>query len=424
MTSNPPPPQNDPTESGAPDLGPGPSTQPTVTVVPPESVESPKKDLPPLGPHVFGKFAFFITVVPFVFYLMGGMFSTYVENTRAHACVKQQSNYVHGILNQTEGWLKENFAAEPGGFERCWNGWNLEAIKSKVDGSIEEEVAPEELEKLLEPLLDESLEPEFELKTELRHQLVTLLKMKEFEEEHKLREVLALSNRQFEDLEGADGGDIDENKVITDSATSADWFPDDQTWYPTTYTITIAGTALLMLLAFPGYFKAPFKITIWSVIVGVVGIVVWIALVELDRNFLHVGSMLAPGGRDAFNPFEELKGNQTWMWQFIAIRFLGLCLIVPFIEEFFLRGWLMRYIDDPDWDQMPLAQHGQLAIFGVVGYAVVSHLGEPLAAAAWFGMVTWLFLKTKSIWDCVVAHAITNILLGIFVVYTGSWYLW
>ena len=46
-----------------------------------------------------------------------------------------------------------------------------------------------------------------------------------------------------------------------------------------------------------------------------------------------------------------------------------------------------------------------------------------LPAVAWFSMVTWLLLKTRNIWDCVVAHAITNLLLGVYVVATGHWHL-
>jgi membrane protease YdiL (CAAX protease family) len=38
-------------------------------------------------------------------------------------------------------------------------------------------------------------------------------------------------------------------------------------------------------------------------------------------------------------------------------------------------------------------------------------------------MVTWLMVRTRNIWDCVVAHALTNLILGIYVVTTGTWRL-
>ena len=70
-----------------------------------------------------------------------------------------------------------------------------------------------------------------------------------------------------------------------------------------------------------------------------------------------------------------------------------------------------------------LARWGQ-AIVGVAVYGALSHVNEPLAAIAWFSMVTWLYIRTKSIWNCVIAHAITNLLLGLFVIKTGTWSLW
>jgi CAAX prenyl protease-like protein len=32
--------------------------------------------------------------------------------------------------------------------------------------------------------------------------------------------------------------------------------------------------------------------------------------------------------------------------------------------------------------------------------------------------------QTKSIAQCILAHAVTNFLLGIYVVQTGKWYFW
>jgi hypothetical protein len=39
-------------------------------------------------------------------------------------------------------------------------------------------------------------------------------------------------------------------------------------------------------------------------------------------------------------------------------------------------------------------------------------------------MITAMFVMTRSIWDCVVAHLVTNLLLGIYVIATGTWELW
>jgi CAAX protease family protein len=61
-----------------------------------------------------------------------------------------------------------------------------------------------------------------------------------------------------------------------------------------------------------------------------------------------------------------------------------------------------------------------------VGTAVpmLMHPGELLAAFVWFSLVTWLMTRTRNIWDCVAAHAVTNLLLGIYVVTQHQWQLW
>ncbi len=378
----------------------------------------------PLGPAVFGKYAFFITAVPYIFYLifLGG--ADYIEGVRAHSTVKTQTlERVQPAIRSVQLWLKANVGDQVGKEEKLWNDWNMEAISAAIDPNLEKEVDPEKLAELLVPLL-ETLDPEFPEKDNLRRQLVILKDMKIYEKQHKLREVQSLSVRDSGDLFQEGSFEIDSSRLVANSATSSDWFPPNQTWYPATYTLTIVGSTLLMLIVFRGYFRTPFRVSVWSVIIGVGGFAAWVGLAVLDHRFLHLGETISPSARAAFNPFQELKDNSTWMWQFVAIRFFGLCLVVPFVEEFFLRGWLMRYIDDPDWDYIPIGENGKLAIFGAVGYGFLTHMMEPLSAVVWFGMVTWMFLKTKSIWDCVFAHMITNLLLGIFVVCTGSWYLW
>jgi CAAX prenyl protease-like protein len=199
--------------------------------------------------------------------------------------------------------------------------------------------------------------------------------------------------------------------------------------YPYTYTFNIAVTTVMVLLVSWGYFRAPFRISGWAVVVGVVGVVAWIGLAYLDKQFIGLGEWIS-GGRTAYNPFDDWKDtpHPFWqhleMWQFLAIRFYGLVLVVPLIEEFFVRGFLMRYVDDPDWDELPLGQAKLGGWLAPTIYGVVAHMTEPLAALVWFSMVSWLYRKTGSIWDCVLAHAVTNLLLGIYIVKFGAWHLW
>jgi uncharacterized protein len=97
---------------------------------------------------------------------------------------------------------------------------------------------------------------------------------------------------------------------------------------------------------------------------------------------------------------------------------------VPLIEEFFLRGFLMRLVASGNWWRLPLNQINTAAIATGTLYGVLSHPAEMFAAAVWFSLVTWLMMKTGNIWDCVAAHAVTNLLLGVYVLWSHQWALW
>src|SRR5690606_41137358 len=103
--------------------------------------------------------------------------------------------------------------------------------------------------------------------------------------------------------------------------------------------------------------------------------------------------------------------------------FLGLALLVPMIEESFLRAFLMRYVMHENWTEIPFGVVNRMAVAVGILLPVLYH-PEHLAALVWFSLVTWLMVRTKNYWDCVAAHATTNLLLGIYVVVAGAWLLW
>jgi hypothetical protein len=202
--------------------------------------------------------------------------------------------------------------------------------------------------------------------------------------------------------------------------------------YPIVYTAKLVLTVAAMIVVIPGYRQFPFRISLLAVGVGIVGSVLWIAICSL-RLEQHLVDWLGPdsrivgllglGDRPAYNPLDQLAHSPTWAYIFLTIRFIGLVLIVPIIEEFFLRGFLMRYIMGPNWWQIPFGQVNGAAIALGTLFPVLYH-PEKLAALVWFSLVTWLMIRTRNIWDCVAAHAITNLALGIYVVTQGEWRLW
>lgn len=199
--------------------------------------------------------------------------------------------------------------------------------------------------------------------------------------------------------------------------------------YPLVYTAKLVLTLLAMVAVWPGYraFRAP-PHWLLAVGVGVAGGALWIVLSELQLErkigpWAALLDMLGLGGsRASFNPLAELADNPAWAYGFLAIRLIGLALIVPVIEEFFLRGFLMRFVMHANWPEVPFGSVNTTAVVVGTAFPMLYH-PEQLAALVWFSLVTWLMVRTKNIWDCVIAHGVTNGLLGAYVIATGAWHL-
>ncbi len=198
--------------------------------------------------------------------------------------------------------------------------------------------------------------------------------------------------------------------------------------YPIIYSLKILLVTLAVAAVRPGYPRMQ-RISPLAPMVGVMGVAAWVALAHGQR-WLEIASGLGPtieswlGGRRAgFNPLEQLENQPAMAWGFLFVRFFGLAAVVPVIEELFLRGFVGRFPAANDWWRVPIGQFDRVGLIAVIALPVLIHPHEALAAVVWFGAVAWLLLRTKNVWDCVVAHAITNLLLGIYVVVTGEWWL-
>lgn len=199
--------------------------------------------------------------------------------------------------------------------------------------------------------------------------------------------------------------------------------------YPLAYTIRIGLTCLAVVLVWPAWRAIPLRVHPLAVPVGVVGVIGWILIchLQLEDRFLTavgLGRWASWGDRPAFDPLAHFQGQSSSMVAFLAMRLAGLALIVPLVEEFFVRGFLMRFPLKADWWTIPLGSVTWTSGLIVVAYAVLSHPAEMIAAALWFTLITLLYARTRSLWDCVVAHAVTNGLLGAYILWSHEWTLW
>jgi CAAX prenyl protease-like protein len=195
--------------------------------------------------------------------------------------------------------------------------------------------------------------------------------------------------------------------------------------YPLIYGLKLILTAAAVIYVWPAYRRYTGGPSLLALGVGAVGAVVWIALArwQLEPKLMGMIGMGGTGERAAFNPFVAWPDQPVLAWGYLSVRFLGLAAVVPVIEEFFLRGFVMRWVQDPDWQRVPFPATSPKALAAGTLVPMLMHPAELIAAAVWFSGITWLMLRRRTIWDCVAAHAVTNLLLGVWVLVSGDWFL-
>jgi CAAX prenyl protease-like protein len=199
--------------------------------------------------------------------------------------------------------------------------------------------------------------------------------------------------------------------------------------YPLLYAVKIALTVAAVAFVWPGYRQYARRVSWLGLLVGALGAAAWIGLAIWQRGWMPelaeqtgIGWLKSLGQRSAFNPMHEIE-QPALAYAFLAVRLFGLALVVPVIEEFFLRGFVMRFVMGERWWEVPFGTVSRMAVVAGTLVPVLMHPQEALAALVWFSAVTWLMTRTRSIWDCVLAHAVTNLLLGVYVIASGHWWL-
>jgi CAAX prenyl protease-like protein len=190
--------------------------------------------------------------------------------------------------------------------------------------------------------------------------------------------------------------------------------------YPIAYSIRVAATAIAIALAWPRIRRWVGTTTWWPIPLGLALVVPWIVLASLQRELGWTTPTLA---RSGFDPFEYYGPGSAAGWAFVAVRAIGLVMLVPLAEELFLRGFLMRYVIDENFWTVPFGKLTLASAMACLAYAASTHPAEIMAAICWFAVVSGIAVATRRPIDAILAHAATNIALGAYVIATKSWWL-
>lgn len=161
----------------------------------------------------------------------------------------------------------------------------------------------------------------------------------------------------------------------------------------------------------------------WEAVV--VGVGVFLMWVGLDPCLGRAGlayPKLNPRAAP-WNPFAVFGPDTVLGWLFVAGRLAGSTLVVPPLEEVFYRSFFYRYLARPDFLSVPLNRFAAVPFVATALVFGLSHrewLAGMLCACAYQGLVLW----KNRLGDAIAAHALTNFLLGLWVIGRGQWQYW
>jgi CAAX prenyl protease-like protein len=155
----------------------------------------------------------------------------------------------------------------------------------------------------------------------------------------------------------------------------------------------------------------------WSAVA--MGILVFVAWVGLDPFYPKNNLLFKDTADSIWNPFTRFGDDSLIAWTLIVVRIFGMTIIVPPLEEAFYRSLVYRYIVKYDFTKVAL-NHVDGVALGLsallFGFAHFQWLPGILCALAF----QWLVFRRGHLGDAMTAHAITNFLLGVYVVWKGG----
>ena len=126
-------------------------------------------------------------------------------------------------------------------------------------------------------------------------------------------------------------------------------------------------------------------------------------------------------GHSEFNPYIHASGYGVYF--VITFRMIGAILVVPLMEELFWRSFGLRFAIQSDFKSLPL---GQFSWFSFIFISVLFGFEHHRWLVGIFAGIVYagILYRSKNLFDPILSHAITNLLLGVYVLLTHQWSFW
>ncbi|SHJ32624.1 CAAX prenyl protease-related protein [Rubritalea squalenifaciens DSM 18772] len=152
----------------------------------------------------------------------------------------------------------------------------------------------------------------------------------------------------------------------------------------------------------------------------------WMGYTEESVGWLeYLGVMPRREGFDPMVLKDEFGIGGVFVSGFL--RFFRAVIIVSLVEEILWRGFLMRFILNPDGDywKVPFGKPDWRSYLIVTAAFISIHQPVDFLGAFIYGSLTyWVAVKTKSLAACITMHAVANLLMGTYALYYGKFGLW
>ncbi len=196
------------------------------------------------------------------------------------------------------------------------------------------------------------------------------------------------------------------------------WLPFPPEWLAPVRFILVA---LTLLVFSRRVLPRSISLPVGSVLLGAAVMAIWIAPDLLWHGYreswpFHNGFV----GMARSSLPTRLKSSAL----FVAVRVMESALLVPVLEELFWRGWLMRWMVHADFERVPVGEYRASSFWTVAILFAIEHGPYwDVGLIAGVAYNCWC-MRTRSLADCMLAHAVTNALLAGYVLLFGQWQYW